>query len=150
LTIIIYMNQLFKLSLLFCSLLLVAKTSAQTLKAVDNSQNAGKVEWLDRQITTGSVPFGQPVTREFKVKNISSENLMILQVKSSCYCTVTEWDRNPIAPGQTSLIKITYDSQREGDFYRIVSVITNFDSMQSVPLALVGKVDKKSEADSGN
>jgi hypothetical protein len=144
------MTQLFKLSLLFCSLFLFTKTNAQTLKAIDNSQNAGKVEWLDRQITTGNVPFGQPVSREFKVKNISSENLMILQVKSSCYCTVTEWDHNAIAPGQTSLIKITYDGQKEGDFYRIVSVITNFDSMQSVPLALVGKVDKKPEADSNN
>jgi hypothetical protein len=144
------MNQLFKLSLLFCSLFLVTKSTAQTLKAVDNSQNSGKVEWLDRQITTGNVPFGQPVSREFKVKNISSENLMILQVKSSCHCTVTEWDHNSIAPGQTSLIKVIYDGQKEGDFYRIVSVITNFDSMQSVPLALVGKVDKKPEADSSN
>ena len=144
------MNQLFKLSLLFCSLFLVTKSTAQTLKAVDNSQNSGKVEWVDRQITTGNVPFGQPVSREFKVKNISSENLMILQVKSSCHCTVTEWDHNAIAPGQTSLIKVIYDGQKEGDFYRIVSVITNFDSMQSVPLALVGKVDKKPEADSRN
>ena len=144
------MKQLFKFSLLFCALFLASKTTAQTLKAVDNSQNAGKVEWLDRQMTTGSVPFGQPVSREFRVKNISSENLMILQVKSSCHCTVTEWDHNPIAPGQTSLIKVTYDSQKEGDFYRIVSVSTNFDSMQSIPLALVGKVDKKPEASSGN
>ncbi len=144
------MKHLFKFSLLFCSLLLVSKSTAQTLKAVDNSLNSGKVEWLDRQITTGNVPFGQSVTREFRVKNISSENLMILQVKSSCHCTVTEWDQNPVAPGKTGLIKVTYDSQKEGDFYRIVSVITNFDSMQSVPLALVGKVDKIPEASSGN
>lgn len=144
------MQHFFKLSLLFCTLFLTANGTAQTLKAVDNSQNAGKVEWLDRQITTGNVPFGQSVSREFRVKNISSENLMILQVKSSCHCTVTEWDQSPIAPGKTGQIKVTYDSQKEGDFYRIVSVITNFDSMQSVPLALVGKVDKKPQADTGN
>lgn len=143
------MKNLLKLSLLFCAILLASFVSAQTLKAVDNSQNAGKVEWLDRQITTGNVPFGAPVSREFRVKNISSENLIILQVKSSCHCTVTEWDHNPIAPGHTGLIKVTYDSQKEGDFYRIVSVITNFDSLQSVPLALVGKVDKKPEANTG-
>lgn len=144
------MQHFFKFSLLFCTFLLASKATAQTLKAVDNSQNAGKVEWLDRQITTGNVPFGQSVSREFRVKNVSSENLMILQVKSSCHCTVTEWDHNPIEPGKTGLIKVTYDSQKEGDFYRIVSVITNFDSMQSVPLAMVGKVDKKPQADTGN
>ncbi len=144
------MNQFFKLCLLPCLFLLAFAASAQTLKTVDNSQNAGKVEWLDRQISAGSVPFGQPVSREFRVKNISNENLIILQVKSTCHCTVTEWDHSEIAPGKTALIKVTYDSQKEGDFYRIVSVSTNFDSMQSVPLALVGKVDKKPEASSGN
>ncbi|MFN0034463.1 MAG: DUF1573 domain-containing protein [Saprospiraceae bacterium] len=140
------MKHLFKLSLLLFAPLLAFNASAQTLKAVDNSQNAGKVEWLDRQITTGNMPFGQPVMREYRVKNISSENLMILQVKSTCHCTVAEWEQNPIAPGKTGIIKVTYDGLKEGDFYRIVSVITNFDSMQSIPLALVGKVDKKPEA----
>lgn len=144
------MKLLFKFSLLFCCLLVASKITAQTLKGVDNSQNAGKVEWLDRQITTGNVPFGVPVTREFRVKNISSENLLILQVKSSCHCTSTEWDQNPIAPGDTGIIKVTYDSQKESDFYRIVAVITNFDSMQSIPLAMVGKVDKKLEANTAN
>lgn len=144
------MKHFFKLSVLFGILLLSVKTTAQTLKAVDNSLNAGKVEWLDRQITTGNVPFGEPVTREFRVKNISNENLMILQVKSTCHCTTTEWDQNPIEPGKTGIIKVTYDGQKEGDFYRIVSVATNFDSMQTVPLAMVGKVDKKPEASTGN
>lgn len=139
-----------KLLLFFTTLFLTEGIEAQTLKAVDNSLNAGKVEWLDRQITTGNVPFGQPVMREFKIKNVSSENLMILQVKSSCHCTTTEWEQSPITPGSTGVIKVTYDSQKEGDFYRIVTVVTNFDSMQSVPLALVGKVDKKVEASTGN
>jgi Protein of unknown function (DUF1573) len=144
------MKHLFKFSLLFCTFLLASKATAQTLKALDNSLNAGKVEWLDRQITTGTIPFGQPVSREYRVKNISSENLMILQVKSSCHCTATEWDHNPIEPGKIGIIKVIYDGQREGDFYRIVSVITNFDSLQSIPLALVGKVDKMPEPNTGN
>ncbi|HLP94026.1 MAG TPA: DUF1573 domain-containing protein [Saprospiraceae bacterium] len=144
------MKHLITLSIVFLSFWANSGVNAQTLKAVDNSQNAGKVEWLDRQITTGNVPFGTPVTREFRFKNISSENLLILQVKSSCHCTVAEWDRNPVEPGKTGVIKISYDAQKDGDFYRIVSVITNFDSMQSIPLALVGKVDKKPEASSGN
>jgi hypothetical protein len=144
------MKHLFRFSFITLALLLSCRLSAQSLKAVDNSQNAGKVEWLDRQITTGNVPFGSPVTREFKFKNISTENLLILQVKSSCHCTVTDWDRNPVAPGQTGVIKVSYDSQKEGDFYRIVSVLTNFDSMQGVPLALTGKVDKKPEVSSND
>ena len=134
---------------LFAALfLMIARTEAQTMKAEDNSLNVGKVEWLSRQISAGKVPYGQPVSREFEVKNISTESLMLLQVKSSCHCTVTEFSKEPIAPGKTTKIKVTYDALREGDFYRIVTVLTNFDTNQSVPLALTGKVEPKAEASS--
>lgn len=143
------MKNLSTLFLLATGWLLSATMQAQNLKTVDNSQNAGKVEWLDRQLNTGNVPFGQPVSQEFRLKNISSENLLILQVKSTCHCTVAEWDYNPIEPGQTGTIKVIYDGEKEGEFYRIVSVSTNFDSMQSIPLALVGKVSPKPELSAG-
>lgn len=144
------MKHILTFSVLFAAFYLAQPLAAQTLKAVDNSLNAGKVEWVDRQINTGNVPFGIPVFREFRVKNVSNENLLILQVKSTCHCTTVEWDKSPIAPGATGTIKVIYDGEKEGDFYRIVSVITNFDSMQSIPLAMVGKVDKKPEASVGN
>lgn len=144
------MNHFFKLLLLSITLLLSSNAFAQTLKGVDNSQNAGKVEWIDRQINTGTVPYGEPVTASYSVKNISNENLLILQVKSACHCVVTEWPKNPIEPGRTATINVTYDSKKEGDFYKLVSVVTNFDSMQSVPLALIGKVGKGPEASIGN
>lgn len=144
------MNHFFKLLLLSITLLLSSNAFAQTLKGVDNSQNAGKVEWIDRQINTGTVPYGEPVTASYSVKNISNENLLILQVKSACHCVVTEWPKNPIEPGKTATINVTYDSKKEGDFYKLVSVVTNFDSMQSVPLALIGKVGKGPEASIGN
>lgn len=125
---------------IFALLLFTAGISAQTINTTDNSLNAGKVEWINRQVNTGDVPFGVPATREFQLKNISTENLMILKVKSGCQCTVAEFSKEPIAPGQTATIKVTYDGQREGAFYRIVMVVTNFDTVQSVPLVLTGKV----------
>ena len=144
------MKHFFTLFLLLAGCFLHSELTAQTLKSVDNSQNSGKVEWLDRQIAAGNSPFGQPVFRTFRFKNISSENLLILQVKSTCPCIVAEWDRNPVEPGQSGTIKVVYDGQKEGDFYRIISVTTNFDSAQPVPLAIAGKVDKKPEASTGN
>lgn len=140
------MKKKFRLFLCAFALFVVADASfAQTLKAVDNTQNAGKVEWLQRQADTGKVPFGVPVSREFAVKNISREDLIILQVRSNCHCTVAEWSSEPIRPGHTGVIKVTFDAQREGDFYKVVMVSTNFDSAQTVPLALTGKVEKKQE-----
>lgn len=133
---------------LTCAITLVAAsaTFGQTLKSVDDTQNAGKVEWMNRSENFGKVPFGTPVTREFAVKNVSRENLLILQVRSTCHCVSVEWSREPVRPGETGVIKATYDAQREGDFYKIISVNTNFDPNQGVPFALTGKVDKQLEA----
>ena len=138
-------------SIFTCAIALMTATvsGAQTLKAVDDTQNAGKVEWINRSENTGTVPFGIPVTREFKVKNISKENLLILQVRTTCHCVSMDWTREPISPGETGVIRATYDAQREGDFYKIISVNTNFDPNQGVPFAMTGKVDKKLEASTG-
>jgi hypothetical protein len=138
--------RLFPIAVLLMTANLVA---GQTLKAVDDTQNAGKVEWINRSENTGKIPFGIPVTREFKVKNISRENLMLLQVRTTCHCVSMDWSREPIRPGETGVIRATYDAQREGDFYKIISVNTNFDPNQAVPFALTGKVDKKLEASTG-
>jgi len=139
------MKNLYHLFLLATLSITVQSVQAQTMRAEDNSLNSGKVEWLPRQISAGTVPFGQPVSREFEVKNISTESLMILQVKSSCHCTVAQWSNEPVKPGATTHITVTYDGLREGDFYRIVTVLTNFDTNQPVPLALTGKVEAKAE-----
>jgi hypothetical protein len=128
------------------TLLLATEASAQKIKNVDNSQNAGKVEWITRQADTGKIPQGTPVTRELTFKNISSENLLILRVNSTCYCTVAEWPQNPIEPGKTGVIKLTYDAESEGPFYKVVFVMTNFDSVQGVAMAMIGTVEKKPEA----
>jgi Protein of unknown function (DUF1573) len=144
------MKNTLKIYLTATMLFMICNANAQTMKSVDNSLNAGKVSWLSQQINAGKVPFGIPVSREFEVKNISTESLMILQVKSSCHCTVTEWSKEPVEPGKSTKIKVTYDAEREGDFYRIVTVLTNFDTNQSVPLALTGKVEPKIEISSSN
>jgi hypothetical protein len=121
------------------------RADAQKLNTDDKTQNAGKVEWINRQLDTGTVPFGSPVSRDFQFKNISTEDLIILEVRSTCYCTVAEWPQTSIKPGETAVIRLTYDGQREGEFYRLVFVRTNFDSAASVVMALNGKVDKKKE-----
>jgi hypothetical protein len=109
----------------------------------DKSLNAGKVEWIDRQIETGAVEFDVPVVREFRFKNISQENLIILEVSSSCHCTVAEWPKDPVPPGQTASIKVTYDAKTEGPFYRLLMLRTNFDSAASIVLSLLGNVGVK-------
>lgn len=132
--------------LLFAALAVSA--AAQKMKIGDPTKNNGKVEFEPMQIDAGEVPFGVPVERTYIVKNVSEEDLTILDVKSGCHCTVVDWPHEPLKTGQSGTIKITYDALKEGQFYKIISVNTNFDPEVGVGLSMVGTVLPK-PADGG-
>lgn len=123
------------------------QTQSQIIANEDPTLNKGKVEWQWRA-TVGEVPFDKPVTAEFRLKNNSNQPLLIKDVHTGCHCTVTEFPKEPIEAGQTATIKATYDAKTEGQFYKIISVVTNFDPERLVALAMIGTV--KSKHESGN
>lgn len=121
-------------------LLLAYSAGAQKMKIGDPTKNSGKVEFEPMQIETGDIPFGVPIEKAYVVKNISEEDLVILDVKSGCHCTVVDWSKEPIPPGQSGSIKITFDALREGEFYKVIAITTSFDPETSLGLSMVGKV----------
>ncbi|HND88044.1 MAG TPA: DUF1573 domain-containing protein [Saprospiraceae bacterium] len=101
------------------------------------------MEWSPRMIEVDSVvAFGVPVTREFIVKNWSKEDLVLTKVRTGCSCTMVDYTQTPIPPNKGGIVRVTYDAQKEGDFYRVITVTTNFDPAQPVALILKGKVAK--------
>jgi hypothetical protein len=132
--------------LVFCLFLLLLtmpiKALSQEIKLDDLTDNNGKVEWAWR-VSVGEVPFDKPVTAVFTIKNISSDTLIIQNVQTACHCTVPEYPHEPILPGQTAYIKATYDARSEGQFFKTVSVSTNFDLYRIVTLAMLGTVKPK-------
>ncbi|MBK8967640.1 MAG: DUF1573 domain-containing protein [Lewinellaceae bacterium] len=127
----------------FILLYLAGQTYAQEMKIGDPTQNSGKVEWKPMQIRTGAIPYGTPHEGKFEVKNVSSDSLVILEVKSGCHCTVADWSKEPIPPGQTGSIRVTYDALKEGEFYKVIAVTTNFDPERGTGLSMTGTVMPK-------
>jgi Protein of unknown function (DUF1573) len=132
--------------LFFCFFLSLStmpiKAIAQEIKLDDITDNKGKVDWAWR-VSVGEVPFDKPVTAVFILKNISSDTLIIQNVQTACHCTVPEYPHEPILPGQTAYIKATYDARSEGQFFKTISVSTNFDLYRIVTLAMLGTVKPK-------
>lgn len=73
----------------------------------------------------GQVPQGIPVKAIFKVKNTSMVPLVITNVKPTCGCTVADYPREPIKPGETGEIAATYNARSVGPFTKTVHVYTN-------------------------
>ncbi|MDR2139874.1 MAG: DUF1573 domain-containing protein [Tannerella sp.] len=62
----------------------------------------------------------------FQVKNTGNAPLLITHVQSSCGCTEPQWTREPIAPGKTGNVAITFDPvNRPGPFRKNVTIFTN-------------------------
>ena len=57
------------------------------------------------------------VSHVFKIKNTGDAPLVLTRVIASCGCTTPEWTKEPIAPGKTGDIKITYTTERQEELH---------------------------------
>ncbi len=79
----------------------------------------------DNKYEFGTVPQGTPVTHVFNFKNTGKEPLVLSSVSSTCGCTVPEWPKEPIVPGASASIKVTYNAANTGDFTKPITVVSN-------------------------
>jgi len=62
----------------------------------------------------------------FEFTNTGKEPLMILAAEGSCGCTVPSWPRDPIAPGKSAKIEVSFDPNgKSGEQSKIVTVTSN-------------------------
>ena len=67
------------------------------------------------------------VTCTFTFANKGEKPLVINQAMASCGCTVPEYTKNPIQPGEKGEIKVTYNGAGKfpGHFKKSITVVTN-------------------------
>ena len=76
----------------------------------------------------GKFPESSPkVSCVFKFTNVGDQPLVINQAVASCGCTVPEYTKAPIKPGESGEIKITYNGAGKfpGHFKKSITVRTN-------------------------
>jgi len=94
---------------------LQAQTEKQAAPATPAAENWNSgIEFEKETHDYGTIKNGADGTCEFKFKNIGKEPITITNAKGSCGCTVPEWPKEPIAPGKSSSVKVSYDSKRAG------------------------------------
>ena len=81
-----------------------------------------KVSWVKELHDFGEIPKGKPVSVEFSFTNTGDEPLLVADVVTSCGCTASDYTREPIAPGKTSKVKVTFNAANAGAFSKDVTV----------------------------
>jgi len=93
----------------------------------------------------GTIEHQADPLREFHFTNTGTEPLIIKNAKGSCGCTVPKYKKEPVMPGESSIIEVRYDTKRQGNFTKTVKIYTNEGEEPHV-LSIKGKVlpkDKK-------
>jgi hypothetical protein len=104
-----------------------AQTTATPAAAEVKVQNpnAPTITFESEVVDYGTIEQGADGVREFKFVNNGKEPLIISNAKGSCGCTVPTWPKEPIKPGESSVIKVKYDTKRLGAINKSVTITSN-------------------------
>ena len=106
-------------------LFVIASTLSITGFAQSENSNAAEISFQSEFIDYGTIENGANGEREFAFTNTGKEPLIISKANGSCGCTVASFPRDPIAPGEEGVIKVKYDTKRNGAFQKTVTVSSN-------------------------
>ena len=100
-----------------------------------------KITFENDRFSFGKIYHAEKVTHEFKFVNTGTEDLQIKNVRASCGCTKPTYPTLPIAPGDTSVISVLYNSVgKQGVQKATIHVSTNDPTNPEVKLYLSGRV----------
>lgn len=118
----------------------VDTTFAVAPRTADNG-NAAILTFAESTFQFGTIKKGEVVTHNFKFTNTGREPLIIKDAIATCGCTVPEIPKEPIKPGESSEIKVVFNSAGKpvGPITKPVTVSSNAVN-SPVQITLVGEI----------
>jgi len=97
------------------------------------------IQFTKSEIDLGKVKSGKKYAVDFHFVNKMNKPLVIFNVKTSCGCTVADWEKNPLKPNESSTIRVVYDAENRGAFTKSIRVSSNAEN-GIVELGIKGRV----------
>ncbi len=82
---------------------------------------------------------GGKVSHEFSFTNEGARNLVITNARADCGCTRPEYSDEPVAPGGSGKVKVTFAPAAKGHFTKKITITTN-GSPRKTRLLIKGEV----------
>lgn len=108
--------------------------------------NGPVIAWEKSTYDFGDVVQGERVEHTFKFKNAGNEPLVITNIQVTCGCTTPKgWERDPILPGESSELAISFNSSgKYGRQEKVITVVSNAVNPEGAQLLFSANVvDKK-------
>ena len=107
------MKRMILMAAMLVSIVAMAQEPVMTFEKT--THDFGKINEADGRVTT-----------VFEFKNEGMTPLVLSNVRASCGCTTPKWTREPIEPGATGNITVTYNPNgRPGRFQKTITITSN-------------------------
>jgi Protein of unknown function (DUF1573) len=114
--------------------------NAQEITIPNLDPDAPEIKFESEVVDYGEIEYGSNGERTFKFKNTGKSALIISAVNVECGCTTPKsWPKEPIGPGKTGEIVVSYDTKRPNPFEKRITVISNSKNPSTI-LKIKGKV----------
>jgi len=90
-----------------------------------SNENLPVMTFEETMFDFGTIEQGTPQEHRFKFTNTGESDLVIVDAKSSCGCTVPEYPKEPIAPGATGEMLVKFNGSGKNQVSKTVTITTN-------------------------
>ncbi|MXV16415.1 DUF1573 domain-containing protein [Hufsiella ginkgonis] len=124
-------------------------TAATVVASTDTSQvapnpDAAIMEFENVKYDFGKIKEGEKISYTFKFKNSGKSPLIITNATATCGCTTPTYPHEPIVPGATGNIDVTFNSTGKSGMQDKVITVTSNASPAVNEVHLTGEVTAKS------
>lgn len=106
--------------------------------------NAPVATFEKKEINFGDIKPGDKADCDFQLKNTGKRDLIIRKTSASCGCTALALGQSTVAPGQSTVIRATFNSTgKSGRQNKSITVITNDPATPSQTLYINGNILNK-------
>ena len=110
-------------------------------KSAQSPSNKKPILKFDKdEFDFGRILQGEVVSYTFHFTNVGDAPLLITRVDKSCGCTASEYPHEPIQPGESGAIKITYDSKGHHGFQSKVLIVNSNTMPSQNPIRIKAEV----------
>lgn len=108
--------------------------------AGENNANKPEIKFDETTHNFGVIKEGEKASYSFKFKNTGKSDLLIVSANASCGCTVPEYPKGIIKPGEEGFVKVVFDSKgKVGVFEKTITLTCNTEIRETV-LTIGGEV----------
>lgn len=116
---------------LFAILFILGMAQFAFAQSDATAANLAKISFTESEHDFGDIQQGDEVNWTFSFKNEGSAPLVLTNVSTTCGCTVSDWPRDPIMPGQESEIVVKFNSTgKKGRQNKVITIFSNASNNQ--------------------